>query len=217
MLAGLTGGGAMLAGAMLLACAADGSPVPGPAPGAHHRHPRAAARTRGEDPHRGRRPSASTSIMDEVLRRLAAATAGRPRPCRSWRPSSWPSDASDPAPVDPADTGPALAGHPDQLHWTLPAATDLRRRRAAHPRPARARTRCWSPSVPATTATVWLLNIEDLDLSITGDATSGATSPGTWPPRSPATRGRTGSASTWSASRRGRGHEHRPDPRPHRR
>ena len=72
----------------------------------------------------------------------------------------------------PTTLEPPWLGSTDQLHWTLPAGADLR---DVGP---------LTPDQPAPypllvtigagdDGSVWLLNIEDLDLSITGDATFG--------------------------------------------
>ncbi|WP_270888899.1 LysM peptidoglycan-binding domain-containing protein [Pedococcus sp. 5OH_020] len=170
MLAGLTGGGAMLAGAMLLAL-----------------------RSRRKAQFRARRPgrtiatpepllapvektltaaggpaSIDVKVMDEALRRLAAETAPMPELAAvELAQRALTLHLSTPTPLQPP-----WVGSTDQLHWTLPAGADLR---DVGP---------LTPDQPAPypllvtigagdDGNVWLLNIEDLDLSITGDATFG--------------------------------------------
>ena len=174
LLTGLTGGGAMLAGAMLLAL-----------------------RSRRRAQFRARRPGRTIAapepllapvektltvvgvpacidveLMDEALHRLAAAitvTGGLIPELAAVELSqhalnlhlSAPSRLDDP-----------WSGSDDQLHWTLPAGADLADvgpQIPDHPAPYPLLVTIGA----GDNGNVWLLNIEDLALSITGDATFG--------------------------------------------
>ena len=174
MLAGLTGGGAMLAGAMLLLL-----------------------RSRRRAQFRARRPGrtiatpepllvpveksltatgglacADVEVMDEALRRLAATVTRAAEPMPELAAIELAQHALTLHLSTPASMQQPWKGSADQLHWTLPAGADLD---AVGP---------LEPDQPAPypllvtigagdDGNVWLLNFEDLDLSITGDPTFG--------------------------------------------
>ena len=174
MLAGLTGGGAMLAGAMLLALRGrrkaqfrarrPGRTIAAPEP---LLAPVEKTLTAVGDP-----ASVDVQVMDEALRRLAAATAASTAPMPELAAVELAHRALTLHLSTPTTLEPPWVGSADQLHWTLPAGADLR---DVGP---------LTPDQPAPypllvtigagdDGSVWLLNIEDLDLSITGDATFG--------------------------------------------
>ncbi|MFC8501028.1 LysM peptidoglycan-binding domain-containing protein [Pedococcus sp. NPDC057267] len=170
MLAGLTGGGAMLAGAMLLALRSrrraqfrarrPGRTIAAPEP---LLAPVEKTLTAAGGP-----ASVDVEVMDEALRRLAMGTAPMPELAAvELAEHTLTLHLSTPAPL-----GSPWVGSVDQRHWTLPAGTDLRE------------VGDLAPDQPAPypllvtigagdDGHVWLLNIEDLDLSITGDTTFG--------------------------------------------
>lgn len=170
MLAGLTGGGAMLAGAMLLALRSrrraqfrarrPGRTIAAPEP---LLAPVEKTLTAAGGP-----ASIDVEVMDEALRRLATSAAPMPELAAV--------ELSEHALTlhlsTPATLGLPWVASVDQLHWTLPAGTDLRE------------VGDLAPDQPAPypllvtigagdDGHVWLLNIEDLNLSITGDTTFG--------------------------------------------
>ena len=174
MLAGLTGGGAMLAGAMLLALRGrrkaqfrarrPGRTIAAPEP---LLAPVEKTLTAAGGP-----ASVDVEVMDEALRRLAAATAASTAAMPELAAVELAQHALTLHLSTPTTLEPPWAGSADQLHWTLPAGADLR---DVGP---------LTPDQPAPypllvtigagdDGSVWLLNIEDLDLSITGDATFG--------------------------------------------
>ncbi|WP_457255914.1 LysM peptidoglycan-binding domain-containing protein [Pedococcus sp. P5_B7] len=174
MLAGLTGGGAMLAGAMLLALRGrrkaqfrarrPGRTIASPEP--------MLAPVEKTLTAAGAPASVDVQVMDEALRRLAAATAASPAPMPELAAVELAQRALTLHLSTPSTLKPPWVGSTDQLHWTLPAGADLR---DVGP---------LTPDQPAPypllvtigagdDGSVWLLNIEDLDLSITGDATFG--------------------------------------------
>lgn len=174
MLGGLTGGGAMLAGAMLLALRG-----------------RRKAQFRARRPGRtiaAREPllapvektltavggpaSVDVQVMDEALRRLAVATAASTAAMPELAAVELAHRALTLHLSTPFTLEPPWVGSADQLHWTLPAGADLRDIGPLTPdQPAP------YPLLVTIGAgddgSVWLLNIEDLDLSITGDAMFG--------------------------------------------
>ncbi|HET7477091.1 MAG TPA: hypothetical protein VFJ97_13850 [Dermatophilaceae bacterium] len=174
MLAGLTGGGAMLAGAMLLVL-----------------------RSRRRAQFRARRPGrtiatpdavlvpventlsavggparADVELMHEVLRRLAAATAHHMRSMPELVAVELAEHTLTLHLSAPAALGQPWQGSGDQLHWALPAAADLLCvGPVVHDQPAP-----YPLLVTIGTSdhgNVWLLNIEDMVLSIVGDPTFG--------------------------------------------
>lgn len=174
MLAGLTGGGAMLAGAMLLFLRS-----------------RRRAQSRARRPGRtiatpepllvpvemtltaaGGPACVDVEAMDEALRRLAAAAAATTEPMPELAAVELAEHALTLHLSTPATMEQPWQGSADQMHWTLPAGADLD---AVGP---------LQPDQPAPYPllvtigagdddNVWLLNIEDLDLSIAGDPTFG--------------------------------------------
>jgi LysM repeat protein len=172
MLAGLTGGGAMLAGALLLVLrsrrrAQSRSRRPGraiavPAPMLAPVEKTIAAM--------GGPAVADVEFMDAALRRLAAAAArdGHAMPeIAAVELSGHTIRLHLSAPI--TLTSP-WQGSADQLHWSLPAGTDL-----DTVGPAVADQPAPYPLLVTVGANdhgdVWLLNVEDLDVCITGDAT----------------------------------------------
>lgn len=174
MLAGLTGGGAMLAGAMLLALRSrrkaqfrarrPGRTIAAPEP--------LLAPVEKTLTAAGGSASIDGEVMDEALRRLAAATAASTAAMPELAAVELAQHALTVHLSTPTTLEPPWVGSTDQLHWTLPAGADLR---DVGP---------LTPDQPAPypllvtigagdDGTVWLLNIEDLDLSITGDTTFG--------------------------------------------
>jgi len=170
MLAGLTGGGAMLAGAMLLVLRG-----------------RRRAQFRARRPGRtiatpepvlvpvektltaaGSPACADVALMDEALRRLAATLARDGAPMPELAAVELAGHALTLHLSAPAALEQPWQGSVDQLHWTLPAGADML---------------AVGPTVPDQPApypllvtigasddgNVWLLNIEDLVLSVTGD------------------------------------------------
>ena len=174
MLAGLTGGGAMLAGSMfLLLRAPPPQPVPFPTTRAHHRRTTDVVGASGEDTHRSRDHDRAHSGAHGPV----AAPARRPR--RTGR------------------HGDARAGsrrthrrrHRPAPEQTRPAARTLVRqlRPDALEHPPGEDLQTVGPAGPDQPAPypllvvigvsdqdhVWLLNLEDLDVTITGDPTYG--------------------------------------------
>ncbi|SDP61071.1 LysM domain-containing protein [Pedococcus dokdonensis] len=174
MLAGLTGGGAMLAGAMLLALRGrrkaqfrarrPGRTIAAPEP---LLAPVEKTLTAAGGP-----ASVDVEVMDEALRRLAAATAASTAPMPELAAVELAQRALTLHLSTPTTLEGPWVGSADQLHWTLPAGADLRDIGPLTPdQPAP------YPLLVTIGAgddgSVWMLNIEDLDLSITGDATFG--------------------------------------------
>ncbi|CCH75953.1 putative membrane protein [Nostocoides japonicum T1-X7] len=174
LLTGLTGGGAMLAGAMLLAL-----------------------RRRRRAQFRARRPGRTIAapepllapvektltvagvpacvdleLMDEALHRLAAAITAKGGLIPELAAVELSQHALNLHLSAPARLDHPWSGSDDQLHWTLPAGADLAAvgpRIPDHPAPYPLLVTIGA----GDNGIVWLLNIEDLALSITGDATFG--------------------------------------------
>ncbi|KQU67959.1 LysM peptidoglycan-binding domain-containing protein [Phycicoccus sp. Root101] len=174
MLAGLTGAGAMLAGAMLLALrgrrkAQFRARRPGRTIAAPEARLAPVEKTLTAV---GGPASVNVQVMDEALRRLAVETAASTARMPELAAVELAQHALTLHLSTPTTLEPPWVGSADQLHWTLAAGADLR---DVGP---------LTPDQPAPypllvtigagdDGGVWLLNIEDLDLSITGDATFG--------------------------------------------
>ena len=174
ILAGLTGGGALLAGAMLL--------VLGGRRAAQFRNRRPGRTIATPEPAlvpvektltaTGVPACADVRLMDQALRALAATTARNGASMPELASVELAEHAVTLHLSAPASLGRPWQGCADRLHWRLPAEADLL---AAGPmvgdRPAP-----YPLLVTIGTSdegTVWLLNVEDLTLSITGDPTFG--------------------------------------------
>jgi LysM repeat protein len=174
MLAGLTGGGAMLAGAMLLVLRSRRR--------AQFRVRRPGRTIATSEPvlvpvertltAAGSTACADVELMDEVLLRLAAATGRDGASMPELAAVELAEHAVTLHLSAPAALEQPWQGSVDQLHWTLPAAADL---------PAVGPVVTDQPAPYPLLVTigasddgnVWLLNIEDLALSITGDPSFG--------------------------------------------
>ncbi|CAN7514691.1 LysM peptidoglycan-binding domain-containing protein [Knoellia sp. LjRoot47] len=174
LLTGLTGAGAMLAGAMLIAL-----------------------RRRRRAQFRARRPGRTIAapepllapvektltvagvpacvdveLMDEALHRLAAGTIAAGAPIPELAAVELSQHALTLHLSAPTQLDHPWSGSADRLHWTLPAGTDLSDvgpRIADYPAPYPLLVTIGA----GDNGNVWLLNIEDLALSITGDTTFG--------------------------------------------
>ena len=171
MLTGLTGAGALLAGSMLLRL-----------------RRRRAAQFRARRPGRtiatpepalapvektviavGGSSAPTVDHLDEMLRRLAAAHTRTGGVVPQLAAVELTESTIRLHLTSPAALAAPWQGTPDQLHWTLPAATALDEVGPAVPdQPA---PYPLLVTIGASdTGDPWLLNLEDLDVSITGDA-----------------------------------------------
>lgn len=174
MVAGLTGGGALLAGSLLL-----------------HLRRRRRAQFRSRRPGRtlanpetvlapvektitvvGASTAPTVEQMDQVLRRLAAAAATNRVPMPVLAAVELTASDLVLHLAEPTDLSPPWQGTPDRLHWRIKATTPLD---------------MVGPELPDQPAPypllvtvglgdaeeLWLLNIEDLDVTVAGDPTYG--------------------------------------------
>jgi hypothetical protein len=175
MLAGLTGAGALLAGSMLLLLRRRRR--------AQIRHRRPGHTMPSPDPVLvpvektlttvGAATAPTVDHLDAVLRRLAAAAARDQQPMPELAAVQLTPTTLVMHLATPATPAPPWTGSPDALHWTLPARTPLDQI-GPHLLDQPAPYPLLVTIGVSDDEDVWLLNLEDLTLSITGDPTYGA-------------------------------------------
>ena len=161
----------------------------------------------------------TVELVDEALRRLRHPPRRAPTSrCPTLAAVELSRHRHHPAPQPPPTPCP-----PRGPTWATGAAGPARRTPTRRPSASSSRTsprptRCWSPSAPATPATLWLLTARTCTLTLTGDPTYGRR-PRPLPRRrdrlQPLVRRR--HRRLRRRRRRGRPPQPRPDPRPHHR
>ncbi|GAA2028555.1 hypothetical protein GCM10009740_17700 [Terrabacter terrae] len=171
MLTGLTGAGALLAGSMLLGlrrrratqfrARRPGRTIATPEP--------ALAPVEKTLVAVGGDTAPTVDHLDEMLRRLAAAHARAGGVVPQLAAIELTDSTIRLHLISPASLAAPWQGTPDQLHWTLPTGTTLDEvGPAVHDQPAPYPLLVTMGA--SDTGARWLLNLEDLNVSITGDA-----------------------------------------------